>query len=350
MTFYYIIGAIFQLDFIYEFMGDKMELYLERMEKARNDNKMIYFDYINYKLAAGWFQLIDRTDWHRPKEIKKAKYDGTFLENLPKYYFLGIPFNRLFRLQYSGGSCHSMAFALSMCFDEFEIITANLKNYGEYYCKKTNQKDEKFEHTFLVVNLEGKKMVIDTTWGMITDYETYDYIFDLQDIKTISSEDIKHTEIYKFMIENKYLKGPSYESEIKKDEEFKRYSDIVEKHMDLCQSYNNEQNPHLQDFFNRCIFRTSNNTTVWHWRLHQQFEYMNVFTYPTIKMESLVDDEFDNNLFSSIEKTNIKNQEIKENYHKQQLELEPMEEKDKQQSELHIKKKKRLFRKIFKII
>ena len=316
-----------------------MDIYLERMEESNNNDKIIYFDYINYKLAAGWFQLITRTDWHRPKKIKKAKYDGTFLENLPKYYFLGIPFNKLFRLEYSSRNCHSMALALSMCFDEFEIVTANLKNYWEYYYKKTYSKLGKFEHTFLVVNIDGKKMVIDTTWGMITDYDTYNYIFDLQDIKVISSDEIKKTEIYQFMQENKYLKGPSEESEIIKDEEWKNYDKIIYHHMDLCQNYKNENNPHLQDFFNRCVYRTSNISTVDHWRLSQKFEYKRVFTCPNIKMDSLVDDEFDNNLFSSEEKTNLRNQEIAESYHKQG--------NDDPQQELHSNQKRRLLRKFF---
>lgn len=314
-----------------------MDIYLERMEESNNNDKIIYFDYINYKLAAGWFQLITRTDWHRPKKIKKAKYDGTFLENLPKYYFLGIPFNKLFRLEYSSRSCHSMALALSMCFDEFEIVTANLKNYWEYYYKHTHSKIGKFEHTFLVVNIDGKKMIIDTTWGMITDYDTYNYIFDLQDIKIISSDEIKKTEIYQFMQENKYLKGPSEESERIKDEEWENYDKIIYHHMDLCKNYKNENNPHLQDFFNRCIYITSNISTVEHWRLSQQFEYRRVFTYPTIKMDSLVDDEFDNNLFSSEEKTNIRNQEIAANYHKQ----------DNSQQDLLPKQKTRLLKRIF---
>lgn len=316
-----------------------MDIYLERMEESNNNDKIIYFDYINYKLAAGWFQLITRTDWHRPKEIKKAKYDGTFLENLPKYYFLGIPFNKLFRLEYSAGRCHSMALALSICFDDFEIVTANLKNYWDYYYKKTYSKAGKYEHTFLIVNIDEKKTVIDTTWGMITDYDTYNYIFDLQDIKAISSDEIKKTDVYSFIIENKYMQGPSHDSELKEDDEFKKYSDVVEKHMELCKNYKNEDNPHLQDFLNRCVFKTSNSTTVWHWRLSQHFEHRKVFTYPTIKMDSLVDDEFDNNLFSSEEKTNIRNQEIAESYHKQN--------NGDLQQELHPKQKVRLLKRFF---
>lgn len=30
-----------------------MDIYLERMEESNNNDKIIYFDYINYKLAAG---------------------------------------------------------------------------------------------------------------------------------------------------------------------------------------------------------------------------------------------------------------------------------------------------------
>lgn len=311
-------------------------LYKQRLEEAQNNDKVLYFDYINYKLACGWFQLITRTDWHRPQEIKEAKYDGTFLENLPKYYFLGIPFNKLFRFEYSCRNCHSMALALSMCFDEFEIVTANLKNYWDYYYSQTYSKIGKFEHTFLVVTIADKKMVIDTTWGLITDLETYDYIFDLQDIKTISSNEIKETDVYKFMQENKYLKGPSFESERIKDEEYQNYEKMIYRHMDLCKNYKNENNPHLEDFLNRCIYKTSNISTVDHWRMNQEFEYRRVFTYPKVKMHSLEDDEFDYNLRSSEEETNKRNQEIVESYHKP---------KQEEQSQIKLSFWKKLFSK-----
>ena len=80
----------------------------------------------------------------------------------------------------------------------------------------------------------------------------------------------------------------------KEDEEYQKYSDDINKYFDMCKTYKNNQDEHLQDFFNRCLYRTSNSYCIWYWRTDLQFKYGNSrFIYPTTDMFSLIDDEFD---------------------------------------------------------
>lgn len=58
---------------------------------------------------------------------------------------------------------------------------------------------DEYEHTFLSVELDGQKIVIDTTFGFITDYETYKFIFNPNKIRTISSEQLKNVEVYQYI-------------------------------------------------------------------------------------------------------------------------------------------------------
>lgn len=314
-------------------------LYKERLEEAQNNDKVVYYDYINYKLAAGWFQGITRLDWHRPKTIKKARYDGNFLHNLPNYYFLGVPLKELLKHRLANGFCHACAVALSTCFDDFEIITCNLKNFWDYYYEQTYSKLGKFEHTFLLVTIDDKKVVIDTTFGLITDFDTYNYIFNVQDIKKIASSEIKETDIYKFILNKKYLIGPSKESELNNDEENQKYDKLIEEYMNMCKSYKNVNNEHLQDFINRCLYRTSNSTIIWHWRLPLIWSNRNEYIYPTTNMFSLTDDEFDNNLYSDREETNAYNQQVVKNYHKLESVEQPLEQSEKPEMKIRLWKR-----------
>lgn len=64
------------------------------LEWAKENEKVVYYDYINYKRAAGWWTGLINDDWHRPTTIQKAKYNGEFLHNLSDYYFLGFPIKK----------------------------------------------------------------------------------------------------------------------------------------------------------------------------------------------------------------------------------------------------------------
>ncbi|MDO4962656.1 MAG: hypothetical protein Q4E75_00935 [bacterium] len=299
-----------------------MTLYERRMQKAQDNDRVIFYDYLSYKRAAGWWIGFINDDWNRPCRIKRAKYNSSFLKNLPDYYFLGFPIKDLLKSCYSGGYCHACAIALSLCFDDFEIITCNLKNYATYYNKESDTKINEFEHTFIVINLDGIKTVIDTTWGMITDFETYKHIFDINKIRRISSEDLKSTEIYKYIETRKYDVGPSKESEYHEDETYKKYSSMLHEYMDMCKNYSNPDNEHLQDFINRCLYKTSNSKCLYNWRTSQYFKSIIDYRiqYPSSDLFSLTDDEFDFTLESPYEETRKRNRGVLENYHKDKIE------------------------------
>lgn len=299
--------------------GETMTLYEKRMKNAQGNDKVIFYDYLSYKRAAGWWTGLVNDDWNRPYKIKKAKYHAAFLQNLPDYYFLGFPIKDLLKTCYSGGYCYACAVALSLCFDDFEIITCNLANYADHCNQKSDRKNDEFEHAFIIVDLEGKRTVIDTTWGMITDYDTYKHIFNINNVRSISSEDLKDTEIYQYIKARKYDAGPSYESELHEDETYKEYSSMIHEYMDMCKNYSNSNNKHLQDFLNRCLYKTSNSTCLGNLRRRQHFKSIIDYQiqYPTTDLFSLTDDEFDITLESPYKDTKVRNAKTLENYHKE---------------------------------
>lgn len=318
-------------------MDDKTK-YERKLELAQENDKVIYYDYISYKRAAGWWTGLINTDWNRPKKIQRAKYNSEFIQNLPDYYFLGLPIKELLKSSYANGHCHACVIALSLYFKDFEIITCNLKNYAEHYTIKSknsfygSQELDEFEHTFLVIDLEGEKTVIDTTWGFITDYETYKDIFNLNKIRIITSEQLKNVKLYQYIKSlKKYVLDLNCFHEIYIEEENKwitsdgenEFRKIQEKYLDLCKNYKNVDNYHLQDFINRCLFRTSNDTCHWDWRV--TLKYHTKIEYPKNNMFSLEDDEFDARIESELPETIERNKRILENYHK----VQPEESKSK---------------------
>ena len=282
-----------------------MTLYEFMIKKAQRDDKIIYYDYIAYKKAAGWWNEFGSDDWHRPHKIKRAKYHGKFLANLPNYYFLGFPIKELLKTCYSDGYCHACAVALSLYFKDFELITCNLKNYVNYYNKYTDSYSQlyNFEHSFIVVNIKDKKIVIDTTFGMVTNYNTYKKIFNINKVKKISSNDLKKTEVYQYIEKRKNNKGPSYKDILHNKEIYNNYKEEICKYMELCKKYSNENNNHLQLFINRCLFETSNIACFDNWLSKYDEKYLLDYRikYPSYDMFSLTDDKFDLLLDSSQE-------------------------------------------------
>lgn len=322
--------------------------YERNLEWAKENDMIVYYDYISYKRAAGWCTGLIGTDWKRPENIKRAKYNSEFIKKLPDYYFLGFPIKELLKSDYANGRCHACAIALSLYFKDFEIVTCNLKNYAEHYTIKSKNSIydysaiDEFEHTFLVIDLEGKKTVIDTTWGFITDFSTYKKIFAPNKIRTITSEQLNDVEPYQYIKSLKHYKlDLKWFHFIKKDnewitsEEEKEYDKIIHNYMDMCSNYTNNENFHLQDFINRCLFRTSNSTCHWDWRCTLESRYN--IEYPKNNMFSLEDDEFDNRIESELPKTIERNKKVLENYHK-----EPVQE-----SESKVKKLKKRILKYF---
>ena len=133
------------------YIDERKTLYEKRMKNAQDNDKVVFYDYLMYKRACGWWTGLINSDWNRPCKIERAKYHAAFLQNLPNYYFLGFPIKELLKSCYSGGYCHACAVALSLCFDDFEIVTCNLKNYADHYNQKSDRKINGFEHTFIIV-------------------------------------------------------------------------------------------------------------------------------------------------------------------------------------------------------
>jgi len=301
----------------------------QSLEKAQNEEKIVYYDYLSYKRAAGWWSGLINDDWNRPIVIKKAKYNAEFLHKLPQYYFLGFPIKELLKVNYANGYCHACAVALSLYFKTFEIITCNLQNYADHYTIKSGEKTD-YEHSFLLIDLDGKKTVIDTTFGFITDFETYKEIFNPNDIRIITSEQLEKVKPYQYIKSLKEHSGPpigfkeSVYDEEKNEwhltEERQEYERIMQEYMDMCRNYNNAQNHHLTDFINRCLFETSHIKCNQNWRDYlERKEIGNTrFEYPQINLFSLEDDEFDENLYSTNTDTIARNKRVLFSYHNQE--------------------------------
>lgn len=293
----------------------KKTTYEKKMNAALENDSIVFYDYIQYKKTIGWWTDSDTSDWNRPLKIKRAKYHGAFLNNLPNYYFLGFPIKDLIKSNCSRGFCHACAVALSLYFDDFEIITCNLSNYVHYYNKNSYRKIFEFEHSFIVVNINGVKTVIDTTWGIITPYDVYDNIFKLKDIKRITGETLKSTSIYRYIEKKKYQRGPSIESQNEYDEEYAKYILMLDEYTQMCDDYTNLNDSHLERFINSCLYGTSNTECFkeWRYQLHSSHQ----IDYPTDDLFSLTDDINDFTLNSPYEYTNKRNQIVLENYENQ---------------------------------
>lgn len=306
-----------------------MTIFEQNLETAQNEEKIVYYDYLSYKRAVGWWTGLLNDDWNRPTIIKNAKYNAEFLLNLPQYYFLGLPIKELLKHSYANGHCHSSTVALSLYFNDFEIITCNLKNYADFQAVQSGRKIEEYEHTFLLIYLNDLKIVIDTTFGFITDFETYKKIFNPNNIRIITSEQIKKVKPYRYIKSLKFYKGSPlvfnevYDKDKKKwylTEEEQTYQRIIQKYMDMCRNYKNEQNPHLSDFISRCLLKTSNSQCLWNWKNRLIFNEIGntKYIYPQINLFSLDDDESDENLYSPYQDTIARNERVLRSYHNQE--------------------------------
>ena len=74
---------------------DRFEL---KLQNAQQNDEIVYYDYLLYKSAVGWYIGEKQKSWHRPFDIKKAKYNADFLQHLSNYYFLGFPIKELLLL------------------------------------------------------------------------------------------------------------------------------------------------------------------------------------------------------------------------------------------------------------
>ena len=292
-------------------MKDKTTYKIE-LEKAIDEDKVIFYDYLMYKKQAGWCTGFGRNDdWSRPRVVKKARYNPKLLYDVGLNYYLGIPISDLIRAWWASGSCHACALALTLVFDDSKIVTANLTNYLKYRNIQEEQRGYKisdsFEHSFLLINNNGVDRVIDTTWGFITDYETYNKIMGLEDIRIIKKEEISKTKAYEILLRNckSIIPYPDYINP-------QEYEEFEEKELiefeKACKEYENKDNVHLQDFLNRCVYRTSHRNCVERWANNvYDKSFINYRDYPKEEMFSLEDDKYDDFLYSTNKKTNEEN-------------------------------------------
>lgn len=175
-----------------------MSKYEDVLNRLNNENKIIYYDpsnFLHYNLS------LSKED--KDKLLKKidALYTSSFIDNLPDYKIFGTKIKDLIKFSFSNGNCHFCSFILSLCFDDFEIETANLYNYAKHH-NNDPLKDEYWEdfiHSFLIVKYNDEKYVIDTTFGFITKYKDYKELFDLRDEHVYSSELVRSTLLYKYL-------------------------------------------------------------------------------------------------------------------------------------------------------
>ena len=98
--------------------------YEKQMKKVCELDKVKFYDKENYE--AQMKQLFN-------VEEKPNVFDENLINSLPDYNFLGIPVKRLIQHDCSNGYCYSIILALSLCFDNFKIVTSELDNYEKYY-------------------------------------------------------------------------------------------------------------------------------------------------------------------------------------------------------------------------
>ena len=182
--------------------------YGEKMKMATESGEVIFFDYYRYKVASGWRPDIDEASGPLlkpyPKNEIKASYKCNFVSDLPNVCMYGFPIKLLMNHKYTNGRCHASTVALSLCYDKFQIATANLSDYATDIYKKD------FEHSFLIVPTDkyytdGTQVmaVVDPAFGFYTTLDTYDKIFNLQNVRTMSSFQTRQTKPYSILFDNK---------------------------------------------------------------------------------------------------------------------------------------------------
>lgn len=183
-------------------------------------------------------------------------YDQNFIDKLPNYNFLGISIKELLKNENSNEYCHACVLALSTYFKEFEIITCNLSLY-EKHCKEIlDSKNIYFKHSFLNIYINNKPIVIDTTFGFITNLSTYYNIFEPYNIKNITSEEINNTVLYKYI---KYYQTYNIIN-----------NNIIDNYFEICKNYRNKTNPHMEDFISLYLPIT---TKINNWKQNKKLLY-----------------------------------------------------------------------------
>jgi len=236
--------------------------YEKQMKKACKLGSIKFYDKQNYD--SHMKLLFHNTD-------KPEVFDKDFITTLPDYRFLGIPIKRLIQNDCSNGYCYSIVLALSLCFDNFQIVTANLDNYAQYYRNHGHNTD--YKHCFLLL---PNDIVIDTTFGITCLLGTYRKIFSPSNLRYISSDELKDREIYQYI---QSLKNTTYDEifpqfsnkklaeAMDTDEYWDFFLDWQNKNLE----YKNPTNQHMEDYFTKHISRTSNPHCLWNWMTSIQY-------------------------------------------------------------------------------
>ena len=185
-----------------------------------------------------------------------SKYDPSFLRNLPCLYFLGLPIKEIIKSDYSNTLCHALSLAIGMCFDEYEVVTANLKNYNEYRNIKLDENSPEFNHSFTVVKLNGKKKVIDPVIGITTEEETYNDIYGVQIKFRLNKKALENVPSIKYIAVNLNNICPMLD-EHGTPEEIKAYRENLRTYNAMCLDYENPNDYSLEYFVKRCLSATT---------------------------------------------------------------------------------------------
>jgi len=236
--------------------------YEKKMKKACELDKVKFYDKENYE--AQMKQLFN-------VEEKPNVFDENLINSLPDYNFLGIPVKRLIQHDCSNGYCYSIILALSLCFDNFKIVTAELDNYEKYY--QNHGYIATYKHCFLLL---PDNTVVDTTFGIICDKDVYAKIFKPSSCQYISSEELTDCELYQYLQSlkrNTYdmffpkFKNTSLDKALDSDE----YWNLFMEWQDRNLAYKNPQNEIMEDYFSKRISRTSNPHCLWDWMCSIKF-------------------------------------------------------------------------------
>ncbi|MBQ7880792.1 MAG: hypothetical protein IJ358_03010 [Clostridia bacterium] len=236
--------------------------YEKQMKKACKLGKIKFYDKDNYN---DHMKLLFY-DCEKPEV-----FDNNFIKSLPDYNFLGIPIKRLIQNDCANGCCYSIILMLSLCFENFKIVTAELDNYAQYY--KNNSYNTDYKHCYLIL---PNDMVIDTTFGIICKKDVYTKIFKPSNCKYISNEELKCNKLYQYL---QSLKDSTYDmifpqfKDVKLDRamDTTEYWDLFFDWQEKCVAYKNENNTHIENYFKEYIARTSNPHDLWNWMLSVQF-------------------------------------------------------------------------------
>ena len=221
-----------------------MTLCEERYAKACNDGLIIHYDYDRYV-----------------EEGSKSKYDESFLRDLPDKYFLGLPIKKLITKKYSSGLCHSLSLAVGLCFDDFELVTANLALYNEFYRSKIVSYKSEFNHSYVIVTINGERKVIDPVFGIITDIDTYENVFGVQKKYSYKKEELEKEAVIKYIIDNLDVESPLFRNDATMDD-FDHYYEGLEKYTEDLENYSNPAEFKLEYYFRRCLKPTSKYSVI----------------------------------------------------------------------------------------